>query len=83
LSYKDKFYSGAQAVYSPDAYTRLLLATLRGNQSAFVRGDELLAAWQVWDPLLAQVDAGALPLHPYAFGSRGPEAAQALVRRAG
>jgi glucose-6-phosphate 1-dehydrogenase len=47
LSYKEKFYTGAQGVYSPDAYTRLLLDTLRGKQSAFVRGDELLEAWKV------------------------------------
>ena len=52
LSYKEKFYTGAQGVYSPDAYTRLLLDTLRGKQSAFVRGDELLEAWKVMTPFL-------------------------------
>ena len=47
LSYKERFYSGAGAVYSPDAYTRLILDTLRGRQSAFVRADELLESWKV------------------------------------
>ena len=83
LSYKERFYTGANKVYSPDAYTRLILDTLMGKQSAFVRSDELLESWKVWDPLLEQVAAGALPLHPYAFGSRGPVAAQALVERIG
>ena len=80
---QEHFYEGEGAVYSPDAYTRLLLDALMGRQSAFVRSDELLAAWQVWDPVLAQVESGAVPLHPYAHGSRGPTAADELVARAG
>jgi glucose-6-phosphate 1-dehydrogenase len=47
LSYKERFYTGAGSVYSPDAYTRLMLDTLMGKQSAFVRGDELIESWKV------------------------------------
>lgn len=79
LSYKGRFYSGDDAVYSPDAYTRLLLDTLMGKQSAFVRDDELLEAWKVFGPLLEQIEAGVLPLHAYDYGSRGPAAASALI----
>jgi len=42
MSYKSRF---AEA-YNPDAYTRLLLETLRGKQATFVRSDELLESWR-------------------------------------
>lgn len=32
--------------------------------------DELRAAWAIFTPLLHAVDAGKLPVHPYAYGSR-------------
>ena len=38
---------------------------------------------QVWDPILLDIDNGKLPLHPYAFGSRGPAPAQELIDRSG
>jgi glucose-6-phosphate 1-dehydrogenase len=79
LSYKERFYTGEDAVYSPDAYTRLLLDTLMGKQSAFVRSDELLEAWKVFGPLLDQIEAGGAPLHQYAYGSRGPQQSLDLV----
>ena len=85
LSYKERFYTGASAVYSPDAYTRLLLDVLTGKQSAFVRDDELLASWALWGPLLKQIEAeGApVPIYSYEYGSRGPEQAAALIEKYG
>jgi glucose-6-phosphate 1-dehydrogenase len=44
--------------YNPDAYTRLLLDIMRGQQSTFVRDDELRASWRIWTPLLHAVDRG-------------------------
>eukprot|EP00186_Timspurckia_oligopyrenoides_P005049 CAMPEP_0182441528 /NCGR_PEP_ID=MMETSP1172-20130603/504_1 /TAXON_ID=708627 /ORGANISM="Timspurckia oligopyrenoides, Strain CCMP3278" /LENGTH=472 /DNA_ID=CAMNT_0024635877 /DNA_START=34 /DNA_END=1449 /DNA_ORIENTATION=- len=43
LSYKDRFPDEFSKL--PDAYTRLILEVLRGNQAAFVREDELRNAW--------------------------------------
>jgi glucose-6-phosphate 1-dehydrogenase len=83
LSYKERFYTGAGSVYSPDAYTRLILDTLMGKQSAFVRGDELIESWKVWDPVLEKVDAGQSPMHTYAFGSRGPPESDAMISNLG
>ena len=85
LSYKERFYTGDAAVYSPDAYTRLLLDVLTGKQSAFVRDDELLASWKIWDPLLKQIEAKPSPLtvHTYPYGSRGPPEAAALIQKYG
>ncbi len=82
MSYKERFYADG-SVYSPDAYTRLLLDVLQGRQSAFVRDDELLEAWKVWDPLLKNIADGHLPLHTYEYGSRGPLEAAELIARCG
>ena len=45
--------------------------------------DELRAAWAIFTPLLHEVDAGRLPVHPYPYGSRGPAEADELRARAG
>ncbi|KAI1294763.1 Glucose-6-phosphate 1-dehydrogenase [Halotydeus destructor] len=37
----------------PDAYERLVLEVLSGNQTHFLRKDELLEAWRIFTPLLA------------------------------
>merc|ERR1712232_1398860 len=57
LTYKSRF----KGAYNPDAYTRLLLEALRGNQGDFVRGDEIIASWQLFDPLLQQLEEGPRP----------------------
>ena len=67
-------------VYSPDAYTRLLLDALRGNQAGFVRADELEYAWRIFSPILEQMeslesDVEKPILHKYKYGSRGPAVA--------
>ena len=50
LLYSDKFPNASKQI--PDAYTRLILDVLRDNSSAFVRNDELEAAWKIFTPLL-------------------------------
>lgn len=54
----------------PDAYERLLMDIARGNQTLFMRLDEVLAAWDFIDPL-AQQSQGAIPLL-YSEGTMGP-----------
>ena len=54
----------------PDAYERLLMDIARGNQTLFMRLDEVLAAWDFIDPL-AKNAKGAIPLL-YAEGTMGP-----------
>jgi len=66
-----------------DAYTRLLLDVLRGKQATFVRDDELLAAWEIFTPVLHQIEQGALKPIPYVFGSRGPPESDALIKKVG
>ena len=56
----------------PEAYERLIMDVIRGNQTLFMRGDEVEAAWEWADPILAAwADTGSRPL-PYDPGSAGP-----------
>mmetsp|Transcript_45217 Transcript_45217/g.102383 ORF Transcript_45217/g.102383 Transcript_45217/m.102383 type:complete len:518 (-) Transcript_45217:42-1595(-) len=77
LSYKSRY----EEIYSPDAYTRLLLEALRGNQENFVRSDNLLESWKLFTPLLEELDK-EIPLE-YRYGSRGPQAADDKVHSIG
>ncbi|CAI5527552.1 unnamed protein product [Closterium sp. Naga37s-1] len=79
LSYSQR-YSG---VVIPEAYERLILDSINGDQQHFVRRDELKAAWEIFTPLLHRIDQGALPPHPYKQGSRGPDHADELAERVG
>lgn len=54
----------------PDAYETLLQDIITGDQTLFVRSDEVEASWQLYTPLL---DAD-LPLYSYPAGSWGPDA---------
>ena len=67
----------------PDAYERLIMDVIRGNQTLFMRGDEVEAAWAWTDPIIAEWrESGAAPL-PYATGSSGPDDALMLMHRDG
>lgn len=70
-------------VHIPDAYERLILDCIHGDQQHFVRRDELRAAWAIFTPLLHAIDRGELVPEPYPAGSRGPAAAEALAAGAG
>lgn len=66
---------------SPDAYERLLLDALRGDQTLFLRADEVEAAWQWTDSLRASWHRdGSPPLLEYEAGSWGPPEADRLFR---
>ncbi len=70
-------------MHIPDAYERLIMDVIRGNQTLFMRGDEVEAAWAWTDPLIAGWQAGGTRPLPYAAGSDGPEAAARLLQRDG
>ena len=67
----------------PDAYERLLMDTVRGNPSLFMRRDEVEAAWQWVTPIMDAWGGRADRPRPYAAGSWGPTAAIALIERDG
>jgi glucose-6-phosphate 1-dehydrogenase len=63
----------------PDAYERLLADALLGDQTLFLRSDEIEASWQYADAVRAEW-AGPRPplLYEYPAGSWGPEEADHL-----
>ena len=55
----------------PGAYERLLMDVVRGNQTLFMRSDEVLAAWDYIDPLVDIIKNQETQL--YRTGTMGPE----------
>ncbi len=79
----DMSFAEAFAVRHPDAYERLLMDVIRGNQTLFMRRDEVTAAWNWIDPILnSWRDSSDLP-KAYTSGTWGPTAAIALIERDG
>ncbi len=58
-----------------DAYQTLVLDIMRGDQTLFVRADEVEEAWRVYAHLLSDPP----PLEPYAAGTWGPKGADRLI----
>jgi len=64
-----------------DAYEKLLLEVMLGNQALFVRRDEVEAAWKWVDGILAAWKISNEPPEPYQAGTWGPVASIALLAR--
>jgi glucose-6-phosphate 1-dehydrogenase len=69
----------AEGGEGPAPYEVLLLAAINGDSTRFTRQDGVEEAWRVMRPLID----GPPPVHPYAPGSWGPEAADGLLGRHG
>ncbi|VDC32988.1 glucose-6-phosphate dehydrogenase [Pseudogemmobacter humi] len=65
----------------PDAYERLIMDVIRGNQTLFMRGDEVEAAWAWTDPVIGGWEARGEKPQPYEPGTSGPEDALMLMHR--
>ena len=74
-------FAQAFKVRSPDAYERLILDVIRGNQTLFMRRDEVEAAWAWIEPILAAWRERRDAPKPYAAGTWGPSAALSLIER--
>ena len=70
-------------VRMPDAYERLLMDVIRGDQTLFMRGDEVEAAWKWIDPIIAACEDGRAAPEPYQQGSDGPMESHILMHRDG
>lgn len=57
----------------PEAYERLLLDVIHGDRSHFIGADELAAAWDVFSPILDQIEREGWEPQPYQFGGKGPQ----------
>ncbi|WP_375257625.1 glucose-6-phosphate dehydrogenase [Citreimonas sp.] len=81
LTFADAMSPDADEV--PDAYERLIMDVIRGNQTLFMRGDEVEAAWAWTDPLIDEWEARGDVPQPYDIGAAGPEDALMLMHRDG
>ncbi len=72
-------YQSAFSAQIPEAYERLLLDVITGDRSLFIRSDELAAAWDIFTPVLHEIDRLKIKPDPYPFGSPGPESASRLL----
>ncbi|MDJ0619870.1 MAG: glucose-6-phosphate dehydrogenase [Calothrix sp. MO_192.B10] len=68
-----------------DAYDRLFLDCMMGDQTLFTRGDEVEAAWQVVTPALSVWDTPSDPslMPEYEAGTWEPVEAELLINRDG
>eukprot|EP00271_Cylindrocystis_brebissonii_P012211 TRINITY_DN303_c0_g1_i1.p1 TRINITY_DN303_c0_g1~~TRINITY_DN303_c0_g1_i1.p1 ORF type:complete len:627 (-),score=140.47 TRINITY_DN303_c0_g1_i1:1006-2886(-) len=65
----------------PDAYERLLLDAIEGDKRLFLRFDELEAAWNVFTPVLNELENKKISPELYPYGSRGPIGAHYLAAK--
>jgi glucose-6-phosphate 1-dehydrogenase len=68
---------------SPDAYERLIMDVVRGNQTLFMRRDEVEAAWKWIDPIQNAWTENNQDVQSYTAGTWGPSASIALIERDG
>ena len=74
----DFLYGASFVAQSPEAYERLLLDVMRGDQTLFARRDEVETAWSLLSGVLKDWEnAPDIPLYP--AGSWGPEQADQLM----
>lgn len=74
---------GGSDVEVTDAYERLIMDVIRGNQTLFMRGDEVEAAWKWTDPIIAGWEARNDVPKTYDPGTSGPDDALMLLHRDG
>ena len=64
-----------------DAYEKLLLEVMLGNQALFVRRDEIEQAWAWVDSIFGAWNSSNEPPEPYQAGTWGPVASIGLLAR--
>lgn len=77
-------YNGTYTSQAPEAYETLLLDAMLGDQTLFMRGDQVESAWQLIMPILQNWQSRKSINFPnYSADSWGPETAEALIARDG
>eukprot|EP00891_Asterochloris_glomerata_P002233 jgi/Astpho2/2233/fgenesh1_pm.00040_%23_32_t len=78
LSYKARYNK-----HLPDAYERLILDVINGDKRLFIRNDELAAAWELFTPILKELEDKQIAPELYPYGSRGPVGSHYLAAKYG
>jgi len=76
-------YGGAFRTELPEAYERLILDCLLGDQTLFTREDEVDAQWALVDAIVARWKGGQPKFPNYPAGTWGPPDADKLIERDG
>jgi len=77
-------YDSEFGAYTPEAYERLLLESMLGDATLFIRRDEVETAWQIVDSIRAAWQNQPLTNREfYAAGTWGPVAADDLLAQLG
>ncbi|KQR93367.1 glucose-6-phosphate dehydrogenase [Chryseobacterium sp. Leaf180] len=77
-------YSGKAKTETPEAYETLLLDVIFGDQTLFMRADQVEAAWEAVMPILDYWEKNQMTNFPnYPANSWGPENAEALIAKDG
>ncbi|MEP5779419.1 MAG: glucose-6-phosphate dehydrogenase [Hyphomicrobiales bacterium] len=72
-----------QVDQAPDAYERLIMDVVRGDQTLFMRDDEVEAAWEWIDPIMKQWEEAQDKPLAYDSGGSGPEEAMIMMHQDG
>ena len=75
------FFETSRLSRIADAYERLFLEVINGDQWLFVSRDEIEASWQWCDSLLSAWRERNVDLKRYGAGSWGPSKAEMLIER--
>lgn len=67
--------------HSFDAYARLMLEVLRGDQTLFVSANEVIASWEWIDQIRANWATAKSKSHPYTAGTMGPSQSVVMLAR--
>ncbi len=78
FSYRDVFM-----VDMPEAYERLLLDCMNGDQTLFARQDDVETSWRFVEPVLEYWADGEAELHAYPSGGESFPAADQLIKADG
>ena len=77
-------YAGNKKTDSPEAYETLLLDAITGDQTLFMRADQVETAWELIMPILNYWEKNKEQNFPnYSADSWGPENAEALIAKDG
>lgn len=77
-------YAGTYTTENPEAYETLLLDIMTGDQTLFMRADQVEKAWEILMPIINSWESKKSVNFPnYSPGSWGPEIAEALIAQDG
>lgn len=79
----DFTYAQENIAIEYEAYEKLFVDALHGDQTLFPAGDAILFSWRLFDPILEQWEKDDSGLGTYKKGSTGPDSANKMMEHFG